>query len=95
MRIRAGAADFDNTWDINLDGSGILISGTAILDGKLYSIQSPESLKADFSNEFTLFETGISTRQNRMIKGVPNSSSALIAGAGPFAYQKRNSCSFT
>lgn len=87
VRILAGETDFDDTWDINLNGSGILLTGPAILDGKLYSIQSPEALKPDFSNEFTLFETDIATGQNRMIEGIPNSSPALIAGAGPFIYQ--------
>ncbi|MEM9389046.1 MAG: hypothetical protein AAGA02_01155 [Bacteroidota bacterium] len=89
VRILAGETDFDDAWDVNLDGSGILLTGPAILDGKLYTIQSPEALKPDFSNEFTLFETDIATRQNRMIDGIPNSLPALIAGAGPFIYQDK------
>lgn len=89
VRILTGETDFDENWDVNLDGSGILLTGPAILNGKLYSIQSPEALKPDFSNEFTLFETDIATRQNRMIEGIPNSSPALIAGAGPFIYQNK------
>ena len=85
VRIKAGETDFDENWEINLDGTGLLINGPAFLNGKLYSQQSGEPLKSDFSNEFVLYETDVTTQENRPIAGFP--ASREILGIGPFAFE--------
>ena len=86
VRINAGSTDFDESFELNLDGEGLLF-GINYLNNTIYSFQSDQPLQLDFSNRYKLYETNVTTLENQAIASWPDISGFI--GTGPIVFEDK------